>query len=197
MLTILHLFYLLALAFPLSGSSVKPEAGNSAPVTDAPVREEDEKHIPWLEERKLTWADFQSVPQVQTETVALTSTSLGLNYKLLNNSINYQITCFFTKQKSWATMKTDYILAHEQGHFDITELFARRLHQQLQNYVFNGRTYKKDISQIYQQVVQEKEAFQMDYDKQTDHSRNRKVQGEWQEKINQLLIDSELFASYP
>ena len=94
-------------------------------------------------------------------------------------------------------MKTDYILAHEQGHFDITEIFARRLHEALQNYQFNRRTFKKDIAQIYHSIVSEKEDYQKNYDAETDHSRNRKVQYDWLEKIDSLLTETAPYANYP
>jgi predicted secreted Zn-dependent protease len=94
-------------------------------------------------------------------------------------------------------LKTDYILAHEQGHFDITELFARRLHEALLQYTFNRKTYKQDINAIYQKIVREKEEMQHAYDSESDHSRKRKLQFEWEEKIELLLKDSEAFANYP
>lgn len=94
-------------------------------------------------------------------------------------------------------MKTDYILAHEQGHFDITEIFARRLNEALQNYQFNKKTFKKDIGQIYQSIVSEKEEYQKIYDSETDHSRNRKVQYDWLEKIDSLLAETQAYSNYP
>ena len=94
-------------------------------------------------------------------------------------------------------MKTDYILAHEQGHFDITEIFARKLHEALQGYQFNKRTFKKDIGQIYQGIVKEKEDFQKKYDGETDHSRNRKMQYDWLETIEQMLEETQAYSNYP
>ena len=94
-------------------------------------------------------------------------------------------------------MKTDYILAHEQAHFDITELYARALHKALSEYVFNGKTYQQDISNIYQNIVKEKEAFQEAYDGETDHSRKKRGQIEWLEKIEQLLTETEAYEFYP
>jgi predicted secreted Zn-dependent protease len=129
--------------------------------------------------------------------VASTSTSLGIAYQLTNGELTYHITCYFNKEKSWGLMKTDYILAHEQGHFDITEIFARRLHEALQNYQFNKRSFKKDISQIYQGIVKEKEDFQKTYDGETDHSRNRKMQYDWLEKIEQMLAETQPYSNYP
>ena len=94
-------------------------------------------------------------------------------------------------------MKTDYILAHEQGHFDITEIFARKLNEALQNYDFNRKNFKKDINDIYQSIVKEKEEYQKAYDEESDHSRNRKVQYDWLEKIDKLLEETDPYAAYP
>jgi predicted secreted Zn-dependent protease len=94
-------------------------------------------------------------------------------------------------------IKTPYILAHEQAHFDITEIFARKLHKALMEYDFDQSTYKRDINSIYQRVVAEKEAFQAAYDKETDHSRNKRIQYEWLDQIDAILVDTEPYADYP
>ena len=94
-------------------------------------------------------------------------------------------------------MKTDYILAHEQGHFDITEIYARKLHKELLDYKFNRKTFRQDVNAIYDRVVKEKENFQFAYDGLTDHSRNKTVQEEWLQKIEQLLAETEPYADYP
>lgn len=94
-------------------------------------------------------------------------------------------------------MKTDYILAHEQGHFDITEIFARKLNEALQNYQFNRKSLKRDIGQIYQSIVRQKEEYQKAYDAETDHSRKRKLQYDWLEKIEDLLEETEPYSNYP
>jgi predicted secreted Zn-dependent protease len=94
-------------------------------------------------------------------------------------------------------MKTDYILAHEQGHFDITEVYARKLNEALSEYKFNPESFKQDISDIYQKIVDEKEAAQEAYDDETDHSRHRKIQLEWLDKIHGQLEETEPFSNYP
>ncbi len=111
--------------------------------------------------------------------------------------LTYQVTCNFSKTKSWGLVKTAYILAHEQGHFDITEIYARKLHEALQSYSFNKKNYKQDVNRAYQKIVMEKEAFQEMYDKQTDHSRKKKEQAAWLIIIKKLLEDSSPYANYP
>jgi hypothetical protein len=145
----------------------------------------------------LNWNDFRSEPKRNTDAVASTSTSLGIAYQVKNSLLTYQVTCNFSKTKSWGLVKTAYILAHEQGHFDITEIYARKLHQALQSYNFNKRNYKQDVNQAYKKIVTEKEAFQEIYDKQTDHSRNKKEQAAWLMIIEKLLEDTTPYADYP
>lgn len=158
---------------------------------------ETEEYIPWSTERPLSWDDYLCEPVRNTDAVASTSTSLGISYQVVNSRLVYHISCGFSKTKSWKLVHTDYILAHEQGHFDITEIFARKLYQGLQNYNFNRRSFKRDINEIYQAIVNEKEDFQQMYDGESDHSRNRKIQYEWLDKIQKMLNETEAYANYP
>ncbi len=158
---------------------------------------EDVENIPWLDERLLTWDDFECAPKKNTEAIASTSTSLGIAYQLRNGKLSYQVTCNFSKKQSWGWVKTDYILAHEQAHFDITEIYARKLHAAMAEYKFNRSTYREDINKIYNKVVWEKESFQNTYDFETDHSRKKRVQFEWLNKIDDLLEKTWPYADYP
>ncbi len=158
---------------------------------------EKEDIIPWSAERRLNWEDFLSPPQRNTDAVASTSTSLGLAYQVKNYKLNYQITCNFSKSKSWGAKKTPYILAHEQGHFDITELYARKLHKALLEYKFNRNTFKSDLDTIYQTLAKQKEAFQNGYDEETDHSRKKAIQMQWLVTIRTLLEETKEYSAYP
>jgi hypothetical protein len=192
-----HLFALSALALSFSG---RPIFEASKPVfasfRDSSFNKEAAM-IPWETDKRLVWDDFLCEPRTGTDAVASTSTSLGIAYQLTDGQLNYHITCYFNKEKSWGLMKTDYILAHEQGHFDITEIFARRLNEALKNYQFNKRTFKRDISEIYQSIVSQKEEYQKTYDAETDHSRNRKTQYDWLENIQNLLDETQPYSNYP
>lgn len=181
---------------PLPKEEAAAPVALTRPSTPA-VKSEDQEYLPWIDDRRLLWDDFQGEPKRNTDAVASTSTSLGIAYQVKNSTLTYQITCKFSKVKSWGLVKTDYILAHEQGHFDITELYARKLHQELQDYRFNKRTFRKDVNDIYQRIVKEKESFQAAYDGQTDHSRNRKQQMQWLEKIGKLLEETVDYSAYP
>lgn len=197
-MTYFHLLFLLLLGLNFSGKPA-PATANVAAEKKVVLRDvtDNEEFIPWAFSRRLSWTDFLCEPQKNSDAVASTSTSLGIAYQVEHGELTYSITCNFSKLKSWGLLKTDYILAHEQGHFDITEICARKLYKALQEYEFNKKTYRKDINDIYQTIVAEKEEMQAAYDGESDHSRNRKVQYEWLQKINQMLEETTPWAQYP
>lgn len=124
------------------------------------------------------------------DVAALSTTHLGFAYSMKDGKIQYRIECQFEKNKSWGLVQTDYILSHEQGHFDIGEIFARKLMKEVTRYQFNRNTFQKDLDAIYQKIVGDKEAFQQLYDDETNHSRNKAKQEEWliliKKKLNEL-----------
>jgi hypothetical protein len=196
-----HLLPILLLIVNFSGKPAppRPEAVVSVQLgtLEKPDYNDNDKIIPWNPSRKLAWDDFMSLPKKEGDAVASTSTSLGLSYQVRDGKLTYRITCDFSKEKSWGSLKTEYILAHEQAHFDITEIHARKLYEALFTYEFNAATFKGDIATLYNRIVKEKEDMQEAYDGQTDHSRKRGRQIEWLEKIDTLLADTDVFANYP
>ncbi len=158
------------------------------------LKEED--FIKWNEGRKLTWDDFKAPPQNIGNTAAITTTHLVFSYSISNGKISYIIDCRFEKNKSWGLLKNDWVLQHEQGHFDIAEIFARKLNKQTTEYQFNKTSFQNDIDAIYKAIVAEKEKFQQLYDEETDHSRNKSKQEEWLKKIENELKQSKSWAGY-
>lgn len=158
--------------------------------------QKDGETINWSEGKKLVWDDFKAAPQKNGDVAALTATHLGFSYNVANGKVSYTIECRFEKNSSWVLVKNDWILKHEQGHFDIAEIFARNLFKAISEYQFNKSTFQKDLDAIYKKIVDEKEKFQDDYDDETDFSRNKTNQEEWLKKINSILTESKKWSSY-
>ena|SRR5689334_6100647 len=152
--------------------------------------------IDWSAQRKLNWEDFKAQPDGISVNAALTSTRIDIDYSLNNREFKYKITCQFDPAKSWGRVKNDYILSHEQAHFDIAEIHARLLNKALKNYKFNAKTAKDDIGQIYQQLMNEHHSMQDQYDDETNYSRNETRQQEWKKKIADTLKELESYAAY-
>ncbi len=152
--------------------------------------------IDWSETRKLTWEDFQGPVETTTGKAALTHSSIHAQFGYNQDGLQFTIKCQFDKNKSWGRIKNDYILAHEQKHFDLTEVFARKLNKELKEYKFNNATVGDDINRIYQGMVNELTYTQQQYDKETDHSRNPPVQLEWNNRIDSLLKVTAPYKNY-
>ena len=156
----------------------------------------EEELINWNEEKKLTWADYKGTAKPGTDAAASTATYLGIEYNFNNKGFGYKITCSFSKTKSWGLHKTDYILAHEQGHYDIAEIFARMLNKRMSDYKFNKNSFKTDLKKIYETITSEKEEMQNSYDSETNHSIIKEKQKEWLKKIEKMLREYKPFAGY-
>src|SRR5262245_28782263 len=112
------------------------------------AQDPNEELLNWNTGKRLGWNDYKSKPDTRSEAAASTATYLGINYSISGSSFSYKITCSFSKNKSWGRYKTDYILSHEQGHFDITEIFARKLNKKISEYKFDWANYKTDLQKI-------------------------------------------------
>ena len=146
----------------------------------------------WDENRKLTWADFQGRPQAGNDFVASTNSGISFSYSFrIENGkldLDYSIQSNFYPKLSWYKRGnvSDYILEHEQTHFDISELFARKLRKKMVETGFSSNP-KKEIDAIYQKNEQERRAFQNRYDAETDHSKNPEAEYIWRELVKTQL----------
>jgi hypothetical protein len=160
------------------------------------AQSKDEELLEWNAARKLTWSDYKASPNPESDAAASTTTYLGIDYNISSTSFSYKIQSLFSKTRSWGLHKTAYILGHEQGHFDIAEVFARKLHKEMSEYKFNKKTYQKDLQKIYNEVTGEKEDVQNEYDRETRHSINKEKQAEWLRKIAKMLEEYKDYADY-
>jgi hypothetical protein len=143
----------------------------------------------WRADRPLQWADFQGTAEDVPIFGARTFTSL--KYKLHDNdtSCNVTVLCVFLKKVSWQQPQhaTIYKLKHEQIHFDISELFARKLRRAYCHYHYSRETVQEDVADIFVQICAEKTAFNKQYDEETCHSLNKDKQREWRSKVTAML----------
>jgi hypothetical protein len=152
--------------------------------------------IDWRADQKLTWDDFKEKPDAASPNAALTSSMIKYDFGYNNaDGLKFHIYCQFDMEKSWGRAKTDYILSHEQGHFDIAEIFARKLNKAFKNYS-PTTTMKKDINRIYTDLMQQLQDMQAQYDRETNFSINKPQQEEWLKKIKDELSGSEAYAKY-
>jgi predicted secreted Zn-dependent protease len=157
---------------------------------------QDNSLIDWNAGKKLNWSDFKGEPKKNYAAAALTSTNIKIDCGYSNNKAQYHIRCRFDKNKSWGRIKNDYILSHEQAHFDIAEIYARKLNKLFKSYKPDQNNFSRDVNKIYENLMQEYNNAQEEYDKQTNFSINKIKQEEWLEKVSKELNNLKRYAKY-
>jgi len=153
---------------------------------------QEEAVIRWEPDLRLAWADFRGVPPAGKRIAATTASGLSYSYTARGGPDGYEldftVDTFFYPDKSWyhPELCNARVLSHEQLHFDISELFARRLRRRLSQTGFSGRV-KAEVRKIFEQVNQELSEFQDRYDRETDFSRNPEAQQAWNQAMSKLL----------
>ena len=102
--------------------------------------------------------------------------------------LDIEISTHFYPEESWyqPALVNGVILSHEQLHFDISELFARKMRKIVAETNFTSNV-KAEIKKIYRDILKELSAFQKKYDFETNFSRNIEKQLEWNRKISEAL----------
>lgn len=150
-------------------------------ITCSPLFAQDTIH--WRSDYKLKWEDFRGKPDTNSQYAAISSPAISFTLTYNETSFSYKVFCYFNKSKSWSLSKNQNLLSHEQGHFDIAELFARKLRKAFKNYKLNPATIQSDFNKVYNKIREERDKLDNLYDKETNLSRNKVKQLYWTKKI--------------
>jgi hypothetical protein len=152
------------------------------------------QELPWQKDKPLTWKDFAGVPDTNSTYAAVTSCRTKYNYHWEMRDSIYNITfklenVFYT-QLSWSKSgkRNKDLLHHEQLHFDINEVFTRRLYVAFTSAKYTAN-FKEEIRAIFEKLNAEERDFQIKYDTQTIHSRDWGSQVVWEQYIHKQLED--------
>jgi hypothetical protein len=153
-------------------------------------KQDDESlRIYWKADQKLVWEDFQGKPVSSDPNKAYTfyQTTMGSNF--VGNDVQMIIKVYFEKNKSWVKQdsKTDKLLKHEQLHFDIGELYTRKLRKKIKDSKFTLKNLSSECSKLFKEVEQKGHDAQKQYDAETKHSTIESAQTEWEKKIEKEL----------
>jgi len=149
-----------------------------------------DREIRWSN-RPLSWDDFKQVSRNGTSFKAQTYSGIRYSLKDNNGKVYIDVEAYFDQEESWVVRgsNTGYLLNHEQLHFDITELFARKLRAELMDYQgmsasdFRSNRTWRVANEAHDRLYNEMVAMQNLYDEETDHSLRKKEQAYWESKI--------------
>lgn len=157
----------------------------------------NEEKMEWKEDRPLQWKNFKGTPQIEHNYVASTNSGISFSFSSATRNgkktVHYDIKSYFYPESSWfmENAVNDYILKHEQTHFDISELFARKLRKALAALDVEAPNYRDTMQKVYQQNEQERSNYQQLFDWETNHSTIATEEARWEQKVAQELKEYE------
>jgi hypothetical protein len=192
----------LALAAGCSGTLVR-RGGMEPSLTqtiDAQIAKDDA--FPWAARRPLTWADFRGVPPSESGIVAAeTAYTLIHGTRCAGDRFEFLVVAAFRPQQSWvrhAILRTPAdsarALRHEQTHFDLTEVHARRLRRYYAEVIAPCRISTSDLSSVADRIARDEKAAQAEYDAETENGRNAAIQARWDKDVAAQLAALAKFA---
>ncbi len=157
--------------------------------------------IRWDPSYKLKWEDFQGkadpTSSFSAQSNCMFSFRSGIDYKDGVMKLSLFLYPCFTKKASWVVPenKQESLLAHEQLHFDICELYIRKLRKTITGMELSVLDPGKEIQDEFEKAWKDYQSAQSQYDRETRHGLIRDQQESWVEKVKKDLEGLEEFAT--
>jgi hypothetical protein len=148
-----------------------------------------ENFIVWNENKHLEWNDFSGQANDTSNYDAEAFAEVSYRYSFKNTKdFHFDVVANFNKNTSWSKKEhqSQDLLKHEQLHFDIAELYARKMKEVFDNYSYTD-DFAEEIIRLFNEKKAEYHALQRRYDDDTNHSLNKEKQSEWEIAIHEEL----------
>lgn len=161
--------------------------------TNLIAQPDSQVYIEWTPTYQLNWNDFAGQPGAGAIGDAGTTVAIKAKPYLEKRKIHYIVHALFNKSKSWYRDKSPSLLAHEQLHFDIAELYARKARKVIVEIALTGEQDLKVYNKAVQKILNESNIADRQYDAETLHGSMVKKQQEWKERIAKELLALEAY----
>lgn len=150
----------------------------------------------WRADSLLTVEHFQAKRNNVKGAFAYTTLSIWLYQRDVDGDLKFFIDAIMLKSKSFLPKDAPYALNHEQKHFDLCEVYARKIRQKLAEKDFTKvKDTQAEVSKIYNRLMADYAKEQEKFDKETEHGINAAKQKLWDEKIATMLAELEDYSS--
>lgn len=152
--------------------------------------------------RKLTTSDFVGIPPANEAFAAFTYCDVNYSYNAVKHNGVYNITfsveMLFNPYKSWIRFDQvsgqnilEYVLKHEQGHYNIAYLMKNELYGVLTHYKYTAN-YQSEIEILFKGVREKYHKINAAYEAETQHMNHVKNQEKWNVWFDRHLTNNEL-----
>jgi hypothetical protein len=146
--------------------------------------------IVWSNKYRLVWDDFKGkIPEnIPSHVKAQTQSGIYVEEIRVKGKVpKYKIEAYFLKMISWTKVNDENILLHEQLHFDISELYARKLKKSFDSLKAKNVVDRNVYKEFYNSNFIKLNDYQDQYDKEVYF--DDVAQEEWINKIAFELQD--------
>jgi len=176
---------------PAAMPSVPVRAGSTDTIAGA---------IHWSAARPLTWSDFAGAPQLAGRTAAVTTYVLWWRADCSRDGFAFEVVSGFVREHSWVkpSVLDQYeesrrALGHEQTHFDLSEVHARKMRQALGRLRRPCEMTDEELYDVVNPFVLEDQRAQARYDRETAHGLDLRQQAVWDEDVARQLTSLERY----
>jgi hypothetical protein len=127
--------------------------------------------IKWSEDRKLNYDDFVGEhfshidSSTKYDTLAVVDCFIKYEIKTVSGKIAIHAYACIRPRTSWMKVKAPGVLKHEQGHFDLAEIYSRRFENTLNDTSINNpHDYFVFMYDFYKQTVDDLNVENNKYD---------------------------------
>lgn len=156
----------------------------------------NDSHLVWSEGRKIKWNDFEGLVEEGSPSQASISTFIEVERGHFSGGFpKFKVVTMMDKSNSWyKSGSSNRLLVHEQLHFDIAEIYSRKIRQAVDSLI-NKEIHDFTIyDSLVVSLLQEESEYNDLYDKQTSHSVNLDEQKRWQGLVLFELKELENYA---
>ncbi|UKT65184.1 DUF922 domain-containing protein [Pedobacter mucosus] len=151
---------------------------------------------------QLDWETyFKGNPDNRSSFFALTAMTWKYSYEstVYRNRVTIKLKNEISIDKDRSWVKWDKIkdpqisaslLHHEQGHVNIQYILLLEADRVLKNRNYSTKNYKAQISELANQISDFFDTMQKNYDEETEHGSNHKMQARWDVIIQDKMAES-------
>ncbi len=161
------------------------------------VCQEKDSIIYWSADQPLNWEDFEGIKIDNAEgATARSHVQIQVLPSLKSNGNNDCLFfATFGRKKSFSISGDVNLLKHEQVHFDIQELFVRKMRKYFERLKQQDPTNTSICTDAFLRYYKELTSYQELYDQETKHSIVKKSQYKWSLKIRKELQSFDNFSA--
>jgi hypothetical protein len=175
--------------------------------------------VSWDPSSPITWGDFQGEPTSDAQWTAAAAIHMAIHWytsftivydfetghwRGAIDSETLEIRNLMDPARSWVVLskETPEMLIHEQRHFDLNEVYCRKLRAVLLSLAVRGgsveavrEALQTAIDETADRILDALEGVQDRYDRETAHGNDPTGQGKWDDLISRWLDDPTLAPS--